>query len=143
MRRLRLIIIILRRSGAGKVLLGFLLIYLACGVVVQVAEPSVESYGDALWFLWAVSTTVGLGDFTAVSAAGRIATIICSVSAIVTTAIFTGVVVDYFNEARQHQADDSLSEFLDKLENLPKLSKQELEDLSKKVRRLRTHSRNH
>ena len=95
MRRLRLIIIILRRSGAGKVLLGFLLIYLACGVVVQVAEPSVESYGDALWFLWAVSTTVGLGDFTAVSAAGSAAG-----SAVVSGSVAAGSVSGIVVEGR-------------------------------------------
>lgn len=137
MRRLRLLRIVIIRSGAGQALAVFFAIYLVCGALVWIFEPGVDTYLDALWFLWAVSTTVGLGDYTAITPIGRIATIACSVCAITTTAIFTAVVVDYFNEMRQHQRDASLAEFLDKLERLPDLSPEELEHISDTVRKMR------
>jgi voltage-gated potassium channel len=87
--------------------------------------------------LWAVSTTVGLGDVTAVTVVGRVAAMLCSLYAIITTALITGVIVDYFNESRQRQFDESLTEFLDKLERLPELSNEELEAISRRVRELR------
>ena len=133
MGRLRLLVVVLKRSGAMVVLGNFLLIYFVCGFIVLCVEPDVTTYGDALWFLWAVSTTVGLGDFTAVSLIGRVAAVVCSVSAILCSAIITGVIVDFFNELRQRQLDQSLAEFLDKLERLPELSKEELEDISERV----------
>ena len=134
----RLLFIIIRRSGAGGILAGFLGLYLACALVTLVVEPDVTTIVDALWFMWAVSTTVGLGDLTAVTIVGRTASMICSVAAIVTTAIITAVVVDYFNESRQNQMDESVSLFLDKLEHLPELDESELEEISARVRKMRS-----
>ena len=136
-KRLHLLIVVFRRSGVYRALLLFTGVYLLCGLVVLIVEPGIERFDDALWFLWAVSTTVGLGDFTAVTVPGRIAAIICSVYAITTTALITGVIVDYFNEERQRQYDESLTLFLDKLERLPELDQEELAAISKKVKRNR------
>lgn len=136
-KRLHLLFVVLRRSDIHKIMIGFLGMFLLCATVVMVVEPQVEGFGDALWFLWAVSTTVGLGDITAVTVPGRIATVACTLYAIITTALFTGVVVDYFNEERQRQYDESLTMFLDKLERLPELDREELVAISKKVKRNR------
>lgn len=137
MRRLHILWLVIKRSGALSVLLSFLAAFVICGILVQLFEPGIDSLGDALWFLWAVSTTVGLGDFTAVTLVGRVAAVTCSIFAIVTTALTTGVIVDFFNEVRQHQLDESVTEMLDKLERLPELSKEELTVISDRVRSLR------
>jgi voltage-gated potassium channel len=101
------------------------------------AEAGIATYLDALWFLWAVTTTVGLGDVTAVTLIGRIATIIDSIMGMIVVALFTGVVVDYFNECRNAQLDESLVEFLDKMEHLDELDKAELSRISRRVCDLR------
>ncbi|MDO4807344.1 MAG: potassium channel family protein [Coriobacteriales bacterium] len=137
MRKLRLLRIVLKRSGANKVVATFLVVYFVCAAVVLVMEPGINTYADALWFLWAVSLTVGLGDFTAITLVGRLASMVCSLCAVLTTAIITAVVVDYFNESRQRQFEGSLAEFLDKLEHLDELSPQELRDISDTVRKRR------
>ncbi len=137
MRRMRLLWLVIRRSGAWKALAAFLVLFFVCAILVLVAEPGVDNFFDALWFLWAVSTTVGLGDLTAVTIVGRIASMVCSVFAIVTTAALTGVIVDFFSEAREQDLQGSISEFLDKLERLPELDREELEDISKRVKKLR------
>ena len=135
---LRLFYLVLKRSGAWRVLSAFGILYLVCALVVLIWEPGVSTYGDALWFLWAVSTTVGLGDLTAVTTCGRLATIICSFAAIGATAIVTALIVDFFNERRQSMVDEALTAQLDKLEHLSELSKQELDEISAWVRRLRS-----
>ncbi len=137
MRRVRLLWLVIRRSGAWKALAAFLVLFFVCSILVLVAEPGVDNFFDALWFLWAVSTTVGLGDLTAVTIVGRIASMVCSVFAIITTAALTGVIVDFFSEAREQDLQGSISEFLDKLERLPELDREELEDISKRVKKLR------
>ena len=135
--RFRLLAVVIRRSGASRVVAWFLTVYLVCAGVVMVAEPGVERYVDALWFLWEVATTVGLGDMTAVTLLGRAATILCSIHGIVTVAIITAVIVDFFNECRHAQLDESKTLLLDRLEHLDELSKDELRDISAKIRRLR------
>ena len=137
MRRVRLLWLVIRRSGAWKALAAFLVLFFVCAILVLVAEPGVDNFFDALWFLWAVTTTVGLGDVTAVTLIGRIATIIDSIMGMIVVALFTGVVVDYFNECRNAQLDESLVEFLDKMEHLDELDKAELSRISRRVRDLR------
>ena len=51
--------------------------------------------------------------------------------------IVTGVVVSYFQQSVQVQFEDSKMAFLDKLERLPELSKEELEEIAAKARKLR------
>lgn len=138
MRGVRLLGLVIRNSGIGSVLTGWLILYLVLALVILFFEPEVTNYGDALWFLWAVSTTVGLGDVTAVTPIGRLATVICSITAILVVAIFTGVVVDFTNERRNARLNESASVLLDKLERLPELTKDELVDISKKIRHYRS-----
>ena len=137
MRKFRLFGTLIKRSGAEKVLVGFAAVYLVGALLTMIFEPGINTYGDALWFLWAVSITVGLGDFTAVTIVGRGVTVLCSLYAVITTAIITGVVVDYFHEVRELQLNASLTEFLDRLEHLPELDRDELERISKRVKELR------
>lgn len=129
--------VVLRRSGGYSVLGGLVVLYLACAAAVMVAEPGVGTYGDALWYCWEVATTVGLGDVAAVTVVGRVVSVVLSLYAIVATAIVTSVLVDYYQERRQDQLHQSLSEFLDKLERLPELDRAELERISKTVRQYR------
>lgn len=137
MKRLRMLWIVLKRSGAERALIGFLIVFLVCALIIMLFDPGIESYGDALWYLWEVSTTVGLGDYTTVSTVARIVTVICSIVGIITTAAITGIIVDYFSEIRQSQLGESLSEFLDSLERLPELDHEELVHISERVKKFR------
>lgn len=137
MRKLRLLWIVFKRSDAWMMFVLFMGIFFVCGILLVIYEPGIDRYMDALWFLWAVSTTVGLGDYSCVTFVGRSVTILCSLCAMMATAVCTGLIVDFFGELRHQQNEQSLSEFLDKLENLPNLGKEELENISKRVRALR------
>ncbi|MDO4797531.1 MAG: ion channel [Coriobacteriales bacterium] len=137
MSKVRLLWLVVKRSGVSKILTGFLGVFFVCALLVLFFEPGVNTFGDACWFMFVVSTTVGLGDFTAVTTIGRVVTVVCTVSSIVVTAVVTGVVVDFFHERRQRNLDESITEFLDKLERLPELSDEELAQISDRVKRLR------
>lgn len=52
-------------------------------------------------------------------------------------AIVTGVVVNFYTQMVEMQRKETLIMFMDKLERLPELSKEELESISRKVRELR------
>ena len=47
----------------------------------------------------------------------------------------TGVVVSYYNEYLKDKQNETISRFLEKLENLPNLTKEELKDISEKVKK--------
>ena len=64
---------------------------------------------------------------------GKILTILLSFYAIIVFAILTATVVNYFSELQKAKYNDSILEFMHKLEHLDTLSKEELRELSKKV----------
>ena len=45
-------------------------------VVLPVIEPGIGDFGDALWYCFAIVTTIGFGDISAVSVPGRILSVI-------------------------------------------------------------------
>ena len=137
MKKLRILRMVLHKTKADRLVLSFVGFLLVTAAVVWAAEPSIPTYGDALWFCYAVLSTSGFGDFTAVTFVGRICAVLVSIYAIFVIGIVTGVVVSYFQQSVQVQFEDSKMAFLDKLERLPELFKEELEAMAAKARKLR------
>ena len=63
--------------------------------------------------------------------------IIVTLIGILTTAMVPGVVVAYYTEYLKAQEKETISTFMEKLEHLPELDKNELEDLSERVKEFR------
>ncbi len=126
---------ILNRTGMLKVLSVYISVICIGAVLVMIFEPKVNNFGDGLWYCFVSSTTIGFGDFYAVSPLGRIVTVAVSISGIITVAIIPGVIVSYYTEYLHLKENETISTFLEKLENLPSLSNNELKDLSDRVKR--------
>ncbi len=62
---------------------------------------------------------------------------VLSIYTIFVVAIVTGVVVNFYTQLVEMQQKETLAMFMDKLERLPELSKEELEHISQKVRKFR------
>lgn len=137
MRRLKVLAGILKRTRADKILVGFIVFLFAVAAVIELAEPDINRYGDALWYCYAVISTAGFGDVVAVTFIGKICSVLLTVYAIFVTAIVTGVVVNYYTQMVEMQRKETLAMFMDQLERLPELSREELESISQKVRKLR------
>ncbi len=137
MRRLKVLAGILKRTRADKILVGFIVFLFAVAAVIELAEPDINRYGDALWYCYAVISTAGFGDVVAVTFIGKICSVLLTVYAIFVTAIVTGVVVNFYTQMVEMQRKETLAMFMDQLERLPELSREELESISQKVRKLR------
>lgn len=137
MRRLKVLAGILKRTRADKILVGFIVFLFAVAAVIELAEPDINCYGDALWYCYAVISTAGFGDVVAVTFIGKICSALLTVYAIFVTAIVTGVVVNFYTQMVEMQRKETIAMFMDQLERLPELSREELESISQKVRKLR------
>ena len=135
--KLRAIGLIIRASGLGPSSIVFVLLFLLCAVLVTLFEPNVNGFGNALWFLFQVVTTIGLGDYTATTFVGRMAAIILSLYSVFFVALLTGAVVSFCSERMRARRGESVAHFLDQLEHLPELSHEELVELSNKVKSLK------
>lgn len=137
MRRLKVLAGILKRTRADKILVGFIVFLFVVAAVIELAEPDINRYGDALWYCYAVISTAGFGDVVAVTFIGKICSVLLTVYAIFVTAIVTGVVVNFYTQMVEMQRKETIAMFMDQLERLPELSREELESISQKVRKLR------
>jgi len=121
-----------------RALIGYLITFLIIAALMMFDEPSLVTYGDALWYAFVASTTIGFGDFTAVSFFGRVLTVILYIYTILIIAVITAVFTHFFIEVAKASKDDSILEFQYDLEHLPDLSQERLAEISEKIRKLRT-----
>ena len=126
---------ILKRTGTLKIFMGFLVFLCGASAVLVIVEPDINTFGDGLWYCFVAATTIGFGDFYAVTRIGRIATIMVGAYGILMTAMVPGVVVSYYMEYLKIREKETISVFLEQLERLPELSKEELEELSERIRK--------
>ena len=137
MKRLRIFWRIMKETGADKILTCFALFFLACAAVIWIWEPQIRTPGDALWYCYAVITTIGFGDVLVTTHIARFISVVLSVYAVLVLAIVTGVVVNYYNQIVQMKQSETLASVLDRMEHLQDLSPDELEELSNHIKALR------
>ena len=140
MKKLKLLWMILKRTKATQILSGYIVFLFVSAAIIQLVEPDINHYGDALWYCYAVLSTAGFGDIVAITFIGKLVSVLVTIYTIFVVAIVTGVVVNYYGqivEMQRMQRRETAMMFLDKLERLPELSKEELEDISKRVKKFR------
>ncbi|MBQ7595343.1 MAG: two pore domain potassium channel family protein [Eubacterium sp.] len=126
---------ILKETGLTSMLLSFIIVYFVASLIMYFAEPSIKTIADALWYTFVAATSIGFGDFYPVTHIGRIITVIITIYEIVVAAMIPGVVVAYYSEKLKIKENQTISTFLEKLEQLPELTKEELTELAEKVKR--------
>ena len=137
MKRLKLLKGVLKKTHANSIILGFVIFVLLCGLLIFIIDPNIHSYGDALWYLYSVTFTVGLGDVSVSTIIARICSLLVSVYALFVTALATGVVVSFYNRCVEQEYKETREAILDKLSRLPELSKEELAEISDKVKEIK------
>ena len=135
--RFKMIVRVMNAAGLVHATLLFLVVYLCASFYIWLNEPMMNNLGDAMWFLYQVVATIGLGDFTCTTVVGRVLTVIVSLLSIFLIAVLTGAVVSYCSEVMRARHEESAAKFLVKLENLDKLSHEELAELSAAAVRFR------
>ena len=133
MKKLRILWGILKHTHADRILLGFVLFLLVGAAVIQIVEPDINRYG----YCYAVISTAGFGDIVAVTFIGKACSVLLTIYTLFVVAIVTGVVVNFYTQLVELQRKETLAAFMDKLERLPELSKDELETISRNIKRYR------
>ena len=133
MKRIKVLGSVLKRTRADKIIIGFIVFIFAIAAVIQLVEPDINRYGDALWYCYAVISTAGFGDVVAVTFIGKMCSVLLTIYSLFVVAIATGVVVNFYTQMVELQRKETLAMFMDQLERLPELSREELENISRKI----------
>lgn len=134
MKQLQVLRRVLKNTGASKIWTGFLVLFFGCAAVIWLREPDIHTYREALWYCYAVVTTIGFGDVVAHYPISRALSVVLSISAAVVIALITGVIVNYYNQITAMKQKETLTALMDKLERLPELPPEELEQIARRVK---------
>jgi len=126
---------IFKRTHTYKLLTGYVIFLIISALLILIAEPGIRTFGDSLWYCYTTGVTIGFGDIVAVTMIGRIISVIISVYSLLIVGMIPAIVVSYYMEVVRASQKDTATQFMDKLEHLPELSREELEDLSDKVKK--------
>ena len=90
---------IIRKTYAFEILLGLVFLIVAFSLVFWAIEPNM-TYTNALWYCFAVVTTIGFGDVNVIHPVSRVLTVILGIYGIIVVALITSIIVNFYNETK-------------------------------------------
>ena len=97
---------IIRKTYAAEILFGIVLLIVAFSLVLPHFEEGITTFTDALWYCFAIVTTIGFGDFAAVTPMGRLLSVILGLYGIIVVALITSIIVNFYGEMKSDDDDD-------------------------------------
>lgn len=120
----------------------FVVLFGALGMYQLEKGVSVNSFGDSLWWSFVTTTTVGYGDISPVTTAGRLLASVLMVIGIGFVGMVTGTIATYFvNKAEEiSKKDKEVEQIKDKLDDFDKLSLKELKYMNNRLIELKKNN---
>ena len=117
--KVRVLFKIITNTFSLEVLFGLLVIIVCFSIILAKVEPAasteatIQNFPDALWYCFAVVTTIGFGDKVAITPIGRILTVILGIYGLVVVAVITSIIVNFYIATVGKQDQKELEEIKD------------------------------
>ena len=96
--KVKILIKIILSTFSLEILFGLITMMVCFSIVFMKIEPNIETFPDALWYCFAIVTTIGFGDIVAITPIGRLLSAILGIYGIIVVAVITSIVVNFYNE---------------------------------------------
>ena len=96
---------IIRKTYAAEIIFGLMLLIVSFSYVLEFADEAFTSFWDALWYCFAVVTTIGFGDLTPTTDIGRLQSVILGLYGIIVVALITSIIVNFYGEMKKEDAE--------------------------------------
>lgn len=126
--KLNVISNIIKKSLVKEIILVLLILVVLCSVYFTLVEQNITSYVDALWYSFAVITTIGFGDVYVATTFGRILSVVLGISGIAVVAVFTSFIVNFYNEMNNKREERTLRRLIEEAKNSEEIEKEDEEE---------------
>ena len=89
---------VIKKTYALEIMLGLVSLIISFSFIFHMSENI--SYGDALWYSFAIITTIGFGDVSVTSPLSRVLSVILGIYGIIVVAVLTSIIVNFYNETK-------------------------------------------
>ncbi len=99
----------------------------------RVPNPNMSSIGDALWWSWVTTTTVGYGDIIPNTTEGRIIAAVLMLVGISFLGVLTGTIASYFIrtlESHESVHNATLQMIIHKIRQIDKLKREDIDEIA-------------
>ena len=108
--KFRVLFKIILNTFSLEILFGLLTMIVFFSIVFMKVEPNINTFPDALWYCFAIVTTIGFGDLVAVTAIGRVLSVCLGLYGLIVVAVITSIVVNFYNETSGKKDQKELKE---------------------------------
>ena len=109
---------VIKKSLVREILSALMILIILCSVYFTLVEPDITSCVDALWYSFAVITTMGFGDVYVITTLGRILSVILGIAGIAVVAVFTSIIVNFYNEMNRKREEKALNKIAAEVKEL-------------------------
>ena len=95
MREFKILYRLLKETGAWRILVSYLVFVFFAGFLILVFEPDIHTYGDALWYCYAVISTAGFGDIVVHTLVAKLVSVVVTMYSLLVIAVVTGIYVNF------------------------------------------------
>ena len=99
---------IIRKTYAAEIISGLLLLIVAFSYMLKFTDKAFATFGEALWYCFAVVTTIGFGDLTPTTSVGRLLSVILGLYGIIVVALITSIIVNFYGEMKKESAKQTV-----------------------------------
>ncbi|AJD93653.1 hypothetical protein JMA_43360 (plasmid) [Jeotgalibacillus malaysiensis] len=108
---------IIRENKLERTISFALVLIFIVSIPVNLVEPDIQNYGDAVWWSIVTMTTVGYGDISPSTGLGRTLAVILMIVGIGIIGVVTGSIASYLIGHKQDSEDDDVKYIESKLKN--------------------------
>ncbi len=120
---------ILKTNNLDKVILTLFVLIFVLAIPIQILEPDITDYVDAVWWAIVTATTVGYGDISPATVVGRLIAIVLMMFGIGLIGLVTSSIATYFLKNNHSKDDPTVTHIKNELGRIDELTDLEIDRL--------------